>query len=152
MIFGHADRDWHQELNKLMKFVFVGCSTFAIQSIFYFIFTRWLFINFPHTVAYVLVLFYSLIFNYSINRIWTFGDQIAAKGSVQRYAAVALSASLICAVLFWIGHDRLHFYDFYVIIAVNLIIPFYTFVAHRFYTFHNKPGDALKKFVRSSTR
>ena len=145
-------RNWHQELKKLTRFVFVGCSTFAIQSVLYFIFSRWLFINLPHTVTYVLVLLYSLVFNYSINRVWTFGDQAAAQGSVKRYAVVALSASLMCVVLFWVGHDLLRFYDLYVIVAVNLMVPFYTFAAHRHYTFHDKPGDALKKFVRSSTR
>ncbi|MDD5725941.1 MAG: GtrA family protein [Patescibacteria group bacterium] len=150
MTSGHAKLQ--KEVYKLARFVVVGASTFLLQTALYFIFSRWLFTHVPHTVSYILALVYSLAYNYSLNRLWTFGDQSSAKGSAWRYSVVAVTASAICAVLFWIGHDLLHFYDLYVVVMVNLLIPFYTFVAHRLYTFHEQPHRHLQKFVRSTPR
>jgi putative flippase GtrA len=140
---------WRSEITKLAKFFFVGSSTFILQSGLYFMFTRWLFDGLSHTLVYVLTLLYVMAFNYSLNRVWTFKEQGSAKGSAKRYAVVALSASAICALMFWIGHDLLHIYDMLVVVVVNLLIPFYTFAAHRMYTFHNEPDRAIKRFVRS---
>jgi len=140
---------WRGEMTKLAKFIFVGCSTFVLQSGLYFMFTRWLLEGLSHTLVYVLTLLYIMAFNYSLNRAWTFREQGSARGSVRRYAAVSVTASAICALLFWVGHDLLRIYDLLVVVAVNLIIPFYTFLAHRVYTFHGEPDQAIKRFVRS---
>jgi putative flippase GtrA len=86
-------------------------------------------------MAYFLAVIYSLVYNYTLNRAWTFNDQTGAKGSIKRYAVVAITASVISSILFWIGHGWLHFYDLYVVVGVNLLVPLYTFVAHRQYTF-----------------
>lgn len=150
MTSGHGKL--HKEVFKLARFVVVGASTFLLQTALYFIFSRWLFTYVPHTVSYILALVYSLAYNYSLNRLWTFSDQASAKGSAWRYSIVAITASAICAILFSIGHDLLHFFDLYVVVMVNLLIPFYTFVAHRLYTFHEKPSRPWHKFVRSTPR
>lgn len=127
----------HKEIRKLTKFVIVGSTTFLFQAILYYIFSRWLVSYLPRTMTYFLAVIYSLVYNYTLNRAWTFKDHASAKGSVKRYAVVAIGASLISSVLFWVGHDLLHFFDLYVVVAVNLLVPLYTFAAHRQYTFRN---------------
>ncbi|MDD5438207.1 MAG: GtrA family protein [Patescibacteria group bacterium] len=126
-----------KEIPKLTKFVIVGSTTFLLQTFLYYVFSRWLVSYLPRTMTYFLAVVYSLVYNYSLNRAWTFNRHAAAKGSVKRYAVVAVVASVISSILFWIGHDWLHFYDLYVVVGVNLLVPLYTFVAHRQYTFRN---------------
>lgn len=137
MTFGPDKDKLRKEIRKLTKFVIVGSTTFLLQTSLYFVFSRWLVSYLPQTMSYFLAVLYSLIYNYSLNRAWTFGDQASARGSVKRYAVVAATASVISSVLFWIGHDLLHFYDLYVVVAVSLLVPFYTFISHRKYTFRN---------------
>ncbi len=143
--------DVKKELKKVVKFLFVGGSTFLIQSLSYIAFSRLLMPQVDRTSLYVLAMLYSLIFNYSINRIWTFGDQNAAKGSVRRYSYVVVVASVLNASLFWFGHDVLHVYDLILLVAVNALIPFFTFATHRVYTFHPEPGSAVRRIVRRAT-
>jgi len=128
-----------KEAKKLVRFLFVGTSTFLLQTFVYYFLTRWLLIDLPRLASYSLALFYALAYNYSLNRAWTFKDQASAKGSVRRYALVAAAATLFSMTLFWIGEDLLHIYDLIVVVGVNVLIPFFTFISHRVYTFNNKP-------------
>jgi len=137
-----------KELKKLLRFLAVGVSTFIIQVVSYFFFSRIFFPQIDRTASYLLAVFYSLIFNYSANRAWTFGKQQIAGGSTKRYAQVAIAASLLSAFLFWIGHAAFHLYDLFVLVAVNLLIPFFTFISHRVYTFHHEPDKIIKQIVR----
>lgn len=143
MIFGRDKV--YKEIRKLAKFFIVGSTTFVFQTLLYIVFSRWLLTYAPRTISYALAILYAIVYNYSLNRVWTFGDQGTAKGSAKRYAYVAITASIISSVLFWVGHDLLDLYDLYVVIGVNLMIPFYTFVAHRKYTFHPKPVQVLRR-------
>lgn len=136
------------EAKKLVRFLVVGVSTFLIQAILYYLFSRWLFVDLQRTVSYLLAMVYSVAFNYSLNRVWTFSAQPMAKGSAKRYVKVAGAASALSGVLFWLGHDILRLFDLYLVVFVNMIVPCFTFVMHRIYTFHDEPGRALKRFVR----
>jgi putative flippase GtrA len=140
--------DIGQEIKKVVKFLIVGCSTFVIQSVSYYVFSRFLMPDLDHTVLYVLAMALSLLFNYSANRKWTFDGQAAAQGSAKRYVYVVLMASLINSCTFWLGHDLLMFYDMHVVVLVNAIIPFFTFATHRLYTFNAKPRSVIHGIVR----
>ncbi len=141
--------DLKRELEKVFKFLIVGGSTFFIQSGCYLLFSRLVLPDMNRTAVFVLANLISIIFNYSVNRAWTFGDQASAKGSARRYAYVVVAASCISAFLFWLGHDLMQIYDMIVVVAVNAIIPFFTFVTHRLYTFHPEPHKIVKRIVRS---
>ncbi|HPN15460.1 MAG TPA: GtrA family protein [bacterium] len=145
MFFGRSAR----EIKKLIKFVIIGSTTFLIQAVLYFIFSRWLMADMNPTLLYALAVLYSLIFNYAGNRAWTFGGQETAKGSAFRYVRVALMASAMSAGLFWLGHEALRIFDLWVLAGVNLIIPIFTFIMHRIYTFHAEPHRIWRAVVRS---
>lgn len=127
-----------KEFKKLARFIFVGSTTFLLQTLVYYFLTRWLLTDLPRLASYCLALGYSLAYNYSLNRAWTFKDQPSARGSVRRYAIVASLATLFSVTLFWVGEDLLHIYDLIVVVGVNVLIPFFTFASHRLYTFNNR--------------
>lgn len=143
--------DVKKEFRKIFKFFVVGGSTFVIQAGSYLLFSRLLMPDMDHTTLYVLAMSLSLLFNYSINRAWTFGDQASAQGSARRYAYVVVVASVLNASMFWFGHNILHIYDLWMVVLANVIIPFFTFITHRLYTFHPEPGSAVKRIVRRAT-
>ncbi|MFA6099450.1 MAG: GtrA family protein [Patescibacteria group bacterium] len=151
MTFGLDKDKLRREIKKLSKFLIVGTTTFVFQASLYFIFSRWLVSYLPQTMSYFLAVLYSLIYNYSLNRLWTFGDQTSAKGSAKRYAVVAFTASIFSSILFWMGHDLLHVYDLYVVVVVNLLVPFYTFISHRKYTFHTHPPKVMHRSGRKAS-
>ncbi|MFA6160943.1 MAG: GtrA family protein [Patescibacteria group bacterium] len=127
-----------KEVKKLTRFIFVGSTTFLLQTLVYYFLTRWLLADLPRLASYSIALAYSLAYNYSLNRSWTFKDQSSARGSVRRYAIVASLATVFSLTLFWVGEDLLRIYDLIVVVGVNVLIPFFTFVSHRLYTFNNK--------------
>lgn len=127
----------------------IGSTTFLIQAVLYLIFSRWLLADMNPTLLYALAVVYSLIFNYAGNRAWTFGAQESAKGSAGRYVQVAFMAGVLSAGLFWLGHEVWRIFDFLVLVAINLMIPFFTFIMHRIYTFHPRPREIWSTVVRS---
>lgn len=145
MFFGRSAR----EIKKLIKFVIIGSTTFLIQAVFYLFFSRWLLADMNPTLLYALAVVYSLTFNYTGNRVWTFGEQASATGSARRYIQVACMAFVLSAGLFWLGHEVWRIFDFIVLVGVNLIIPFFTFIMHRIYTFHPEPRKIWHAVVRS---
>jgi len=141
-----------QELYKLIRFVIVGGSTFVLQSVLYFIFSRWLFVDLSHTASYMLAIGFAAVQNYVTHRAWTFGDQKAAQGSAYRFFIVLMAGIALNIFLFWLGHDVWHIYDLLVVFLVGAIIPFFTYLTHRLYTFHENPGAALQRIVRNRDR
>jgi len=141
-----------KEFYKLVRFVIVGGSTFIFQSILYYAFSRWLFLDLPHTASYMLAIGFAAVQNYVTHRAWTFGDQKAAQGSVYRFFIVLMSGLMLNIFLFWLFHDVFHWYDLLVVFLVGAITPFFTYLTHRLYTFHENPGAALQRIVRKRDR
>ncbi len=126
---------FEKEFWKLIKFGFVGVGAFLIHFCLYCLFTRFLMPNIYSVVLYVLSMGYSMAFNYSAHRAWTFSDHQSTQGSAYRYIIVVGLAASTNSLIFYAGHHMLNFYDVYVVLFAATIMPFITYAGHRCYTF-----------------
>jgi len=67
----------------------------------------------------------------------------------KRFIFVLVVGYLMNSFAFWLGTEIIHIYDLFMIIIVGIFYPLFTYTSHRFYTFHDQPGKAFKKIVRS---
>ena len=133
MMFG---QDSKLELVKIVKFVFVGGSTFVLQTIIYFVLSRYVILKFDNFYSYILALMIAIIYNYIAHNYWTFKDSSRIiKSSIKRYVLVVLLAFLLNNFLFYLGDNILRIYDLLVLVLVNFLMMFFTYLVHRFYTF-----------------
>ncbi|MEO5927971.1 MAG: GtrA family protein [Patescibacteria group bacterium] len=128
-----------REWKTFMRFALVGGSSFAVKATAYTLLSRVIWNAGPRWVENIIALVISMIFNYTLHRLWTFKFQKSHSGSAPRYVAVVGVASLLDAGLFYIGHDILKFYDLLVLVADAALIAGFTFSAHRLFTFHHNP-------------
>jgi len=126
------------ELLRIARFVVVGVTSLVLYSGLYALFSRVIWREANHTWLNFLATVLSAIFNYFSNRHWTFKageSRITHLRHIRRYVVVMAFASLLQSGLFWLGHEFFHLYDFFVIYPVALLIAFFTYTAHRVYTF-----------------
>lgn len=123
------------EFWKLFKFALVGAAAFLIHFCLYYFFTRFLMPDIYPAASYILAMAYSMTFNYSAHRAWTFSDHKLSSGSVYRYVIVVGSAALINTFIFYMGHHLLQLYDLYVVLFASAVVPFITYAGHRWFTF-----------------
>ncbi len=129
------------EFWKLFKFAVVGAGAFLIHFCLYYIFTRFLMPDIFPATLYVLAMAYSMTFNYSAHRGWTFNDHKLSGGSVYRYIIVVSSAALINTIIFYLGHHLFNLFDLYVVLFASAIVPFITYAGHRWYTFKKQASS-----------
>lgn len=141
-----------QEVLKLVRFVIVGGTTFVFQSFLYFVFSRWLFLDMPNIASYMLAIGFAAVQNYVMHRAWTFGDQKTAQGSAFRFLTVLSLGIGLNIVIFWICYGLLGIHDLVSAFIAGIIVPLFTFLTHRFWTFHENPGAALSRIVPTRDR
>lgn len=131
-----------EELERVVRFILIGGLSFAFNYGLYLLLSRVLWSQGNRTLENFLAVAITSILNYLAHRHWTFRSQGAHTTQVARYIAVAISAILLQSALFWIGYRVLHADDRVVIFVVAIMIPFYTYFAHKLFTFHQPPNPS----------
>lgn len=129
-----------EEGERVVRFLFIGGVSFLFNYSVYYLISRILWPAGNRTLENFLAVAMTSILNYLAHRQWTFRSRGRHRTQLVRYIAVALSAVLIQSVLFWVGYHLLQANDLIVILVVAIMIPFYTYLAHKFFTFHESHG------------
>ncbi len=123
------------ELERVMRFVLIGGLSFVFGSTLYLLVSRVIWTTGNRTVVNFMTTSLTCVLNYLTHRAWTFQSQGKHGTQAIRYIVVALSAIGLQSFLFWIGYHVLGGHDLVVILVVAVFIPFYTYIAHRLFTF-----------------
>lgn len=125
-----------KEGKGLVKFIIVGGVSFLIYSGAYLILTRWVFPSASQTLMNVLSLCVSGLFNFAAHRGWTYrATHASSRTQIGRYLFVVISSAVLQAFLFWLSVERIGILDIYVLVPIAGICAFYTYFAHRLFTF-----------------
>jgi putative flippase GtrA len=124
-----------EEGERIARFVLIGGLSFAFNYIVYILLSRVLWPNGDRTLENFLAVVITSVLNYLAHRRWTFRSKGAHTTQITRYIFVAVSAILLQSCLFWIGYHLFHAPDLLVIFVVGIMIPFYTYLAHKLFTF-----------------
>ncbi len=142
-------RIWNRlkpELPRLLRFICVGILSLALTMGLYALATRTLWPHANRTLAYAGVVIIVTWINFLLNKKLTFQAQgRGAQGAIGRFATVAVIATGLNNVFFWIGHDILHLFDLAVILLNTGLVAMFTFTSHRLFTFHHEPWRFVKK-------
>jgi len=124
-----------REAGTFARFLIVGGLSTVINFGLYALFSRLLFPQGNKVAESTIAFLISVLFNFAAHRAWTYRSQQIDVPQLVRYALVLGTASGIQALLFWLGHERLGYYDFGVLVVVTGLTALFTFFAHKFYTF-----------------
>ncbi|HVM90431.1 MAG TPA: GtrA family protein [Verrucomicrobiae bacterium] len=130
------------EAGTFVRFLVVGALSTIINLGLYALFSRWIYPQGNKVVESTLAFLLSVLFNFAAHRAWTYRSRHLSIGQLARYAFVVGSASALQAGLFWLGHEKLGFYDFGVIIVATGVTAIFTFFAHKFFTFAQPKAEA----------
>jgi len=111
----------------------------VLKVLLYALISRVIWTNGPRTLENALALVLAQIYNYFMNRYWTFGHQKPAPGALQRYLMVFVVGLTADAILFTVGHRVLGINDIVMSFTSSFIVSLFTFVTHRLFTFHPDP-------------
>lgn len=129
---------WH-ERKKIFLFFIVGGLSFGIWFLIYYFLSRHIWVSGNHTLENFIAVIISAGFNFFAHRHWTFeAHEHKHTKQLPRYFLVLGSAMGFQAFLFWLGHEFFGFYDFAVVVVVTGLVAIYTYISHRFFTFHHK--------------
>lgn len=128
------------EGRKLIKFVLVGGSSFVLFITIYTILARFLWPEASRTLLTFCSSLLSAIYNFSVHRFWTFRSRAIVGSALARYFIVMAIATAEQTVLFYVGHELLHLFDYLVQVLVAAPVAMTTYLLHRFFTFHPKHG------------
>ena len=127
-----------KEIWGLFKYGVVGGSSLAIHAGLYHVFSRILWVQGSRTMEYVLALFIASIYNFTFHRKWTFAAKGYSHQMVVRYVIVVLTSMGVQSIIFHIGVDIMHVYD-YAIFGVSIIFAtIIQYLGHRLFTFHSR--------------
>lgn len=128
-------RRHREEAERITRFILIGGLTFVFNAALYAFISRIIWPQGNRSLENFFTTVVTSILNYLAHRAWTFRSQGAHTQQALRYFVVALSAIALQSGLFWIGYRVLQAHDFTVIFVVALLIPFYTYLAHKLFTF-----------------
>jgi putative flippase GtrA len=128
------------ELKKLLKFGIVGGSSFVLFISIYTLFSYVLWPDASRTLLTFVSSLLSSIYNFSVHRLWTFRSRAFVGNALARYLVVMAIATVEQTILFYIGHEVLHLFDYLVQVLVAAPVAMTTYVLHRWFTFHPKHG------------
>lgn len=128
-----------REWRTLVRFGFVGGTSFLVKVGCYALLSRILWVEGSRSLENVLALLVAIIYNYALHRLWTFRHLPMASGTFVRYSMVVVLASVLEASMFYVLHERFGFYDLFVLVFDTFLIAFLTFFLHRLFTFHDDP-------------
>jgi putative flippase GtrA len=129
----HVNECW-----GLFKYGIVGGSSLAMHTGMYHMLSRYLWIQGPRTMQYVVTLIIASLYNFTLHRIWTFSMQGYSHGMAARYVCVILSSMGIQSIVFHIGVTILGIYDYYVFAVSVVFAALFQYFGHRFVTFNKK--------------
>jgi putative flippase GtrA len=132
---------WH-EFQRLVRFGIIGVLSFVLYFFVYAALSRWLWTHGNRTVENVLAICVASVFNFLGHGRWTFRSEARHHTQIIRYSLVVGTAIALQSLLFWIGHEFLHLYDFAVAFIVAVIVAFYTYLMHRGYTFRHAASSS----------
>ncbi|MCE9585954.1 GtrA family protein [Candidatus Uhrbacteria bacterium] len=125
-----------KEGKGVIKFLIVGGVSFLIYSGMYFALTRWWLPMANLTLMNILSICTSGLFNFAAHRGWTYrATHASSRTQIGRYLAVVVSAAVLQSFLFWLSVEHIGILDLYVLIPIAGICAFYTYFAHRLFTF-----------------
>jgi putative flippase GtrA len=127
------------EGERIVRFLCIGGISFLCNYALYYVLSRLIWPTGNRTLENFLATAITSILNYLAHRQWTFRSQGRHRTQLTRYIGVAVSAILMQSALFWIGYHLLQANDLVVIFVVAIMIPFYTYLAHKFFTFRESP-------------
>ncbi|MCR4278634.1 MAG: GtrA family protein [bacterium] len=128
-----------KEWRLLLKYLFVGGSSFFVKIGSYTIFSRFLQPQGVREIQNIEAIAVAVIYNYTLHRLWTFRGKKPAPGSTIRYATVVGISVFLDAGLFFVFHSIFKIYDAVTIVVVGVIMALYGFLSHTFFTFHHDP-------------
>ena len=128
-----------QEWRLLTKYLFVGGSSFFVKAVSYILISRIIQPGGVREIQNVEAVAITVVYNYTLHRLWTFRGKKPAPGSTFRYAIVVTISVFLDACLFYLLHSILHIYDAVTIVFVGGIMALYGFLGHTFFTFHHNP-------------
>jgi putative flippase GtrA len=131
-------RSLFREIWGLFKYGLVGGSSLALHVGLYHLFSRILWPSGYRTVEYVIALTIASIYNFLLHRTWTFGVKGSAVQMIGRYIGVILTSMAIQSIVFHIGVDLMHVYDYYVFVVSAALAALFQYFGHRFFTFHRR--------------
>jgi putative flippase GtrA len=125
-----------KEGKGLIKFLIVGGVSFLIYSGAYLLLTRWIVPTANLTLMSVLALCISGLFNFAAHRGWTYrATHASSRTQIGRYLFVVISSAVLQSAMFWLSVERIGIPDIYVLVPIAGICAFYTYFAHRLFTF-----------------
>lgn len=133
----HAWRRHREEFERITRFIIIGGLSFIFNYALYIAISRWLWKQGDRTLENFLATSITCVANYLAHRAWTFRSGGSHGTQAVRYVMVALSAVALQSFFFWIGYHILGGHDLVVIFVVAILIPFYTYLAHKLFTFRS---------------
>lgn len=125
-----------KEGKGIIKFVIVGGISFLIYTAVYLGLTRWIFPTADLTLMNILSICASGCFNFAAHRGWTYrATHASSRTQIGRYLFVVISSAVLQSLLFWLSVERAGILDVYVLVPIAGICAFYTYFAHRLFTF-----------------
>ena len=133
-----------REFWQLFRFCIVGGLSFALYAGLYALFSRVLFVDVNRTILNFCANVLAAIPNFLAHQKFTYKAKESAGlgfnsdiAHLQKYSMVLLSGMALNSAGFWIGHERLYIDDKIVVIVMALVVPIYTYIMHRQFTFRS---------------
>ncbi len=124
---------------RLIKFAITGGSALLLDMGLYMLFTR--VFGLPYITSRALSLSIAVIWNFTLNRQWTFqATSEKVRYQAPRFVLVLISTSILNLALMKFGITVLHLYDLLVIIVNSVLIMFINFYAHALWSY-KKTGE-----------
>lgn len=127
-----------REIWGLFKYGVVGGSSLALHTGLYHLQSRIIWPDGYRTAQYVTALLISAVYNFTLHRKWTFSAKGYSHQMLLRYISVILISMGSQSVVFYIGVDLLHVYDYYVFAVSVVVASLIQYFGHRFFTFHQR--------------
>lgn len=119
---------------RFIKFLIAGGSALAIDFAIYFILTRY--VHIPYLAGRAVSLAVAMIWNFSLNRNWTFQARTGkVRRQLPRFLFVMTATSLLSLALMKVGVSYLKLNDLLVIIVIAVITSLINFIAHQTWSY-----------------
>lgn len=130
-------RDWlTREFWRMFKYGIVGVISLGIHVGSYALLSRVFWVEGNRTFEFFIAVSFAAIFNFTFHRLWTFKAREFSSKMVIRYLFVVISGTALNSGLFYVGHEVIGIYDFYVLFGTVFVVALYQYIAHRQFTFH----------------
>lgn len=124
-------------IRRLVKFIITGGIALAIDMTIYFFLTRYGHLH--YLLSRVVSLVVAIVWNFSVNRIWTF--RAVSEGVIiqaPRFLVVISATSCLNLFLMHVGVAYLYWNDLIVLLLVSALITIFNFTAHSFWSYAQK--------------